>query len=436
MKEHIQLSLFSDSIPTSTAADPKTARSGSFIDNMKLPVHRWFRYSAGFSAEWVQQVVADWEFDARHVVLDPFVGSGTVPLACEGFGIQSIGVEAHPVVSRIGRTKLLWSSSIEHFKDLAEQIQSKARCLAAGKMEYPSLIQRSFQPESLAKLDALKTAWEQVADQSPASDLAWLALTAVLRVSSSAGTAQWQYILPNKTKKKIAHPDVAFQQQVEMMLSDMYWMQSRVDHSNAQIFNGDARTCEDVIERKSVDAVITSPPYANNYDYADALRFEMTFWGEVNGWGDIHNKVRKHLIVSSSQHSSKEGLILEDLLASPLVAPIRTELTKVVEKLSITRENHGGKKHYHTMVAAYCCDIAAVLNSLRSVCREGAKMCWVIGDSAPYGVYCPIDQWIGELALSSGFVSYEFEKLRDRNIKWKNRKHQVPLKEGLLWIKG
>ncbi|NET73595.1 MAG: DNA modification methylase, partial [Sphaerospermopsis sp. SIO1G2] len=26
--------------------------SGTFADNMKLPIHRWFRYSAGFSAAW------------------------------------------------------------------------------------------------------------------------------------------------------------------------------------------------------------------------------------------------------------------------------------------------------------------------------------------------------------------------------------------------
>jgi hypothetical protein len=185
-----------------------------------------------------------------------------------------------------------------------------------------------------------------------------------------------------------------------------------------------------------VDAVITSPPYANNYDYADALRFEMTFWGDVNGWGDIHEAVRKHLIVSSSQHSSRERLRLPDLLRSETVAPIRPELTSTVERLAEVRESHGGKKHYHTMVAAYCRDVSLVLQQLRHVCKPGARMCWVIGDSAPYGIYCPIEKWIAELAMAVGFKSHHFEKLRDRNIKWKNRKHRVPLKEGLLWIEG
>lgn len=185
-----------------------------------------------------------------------------------------------------------------------------------------------------------------------------------------------------------------------------------------------------------MDAVITSPPYANNYDYADALRFEMTFWGDVNGWGDIHDAVRRYLIVSSSQHSSRERLVLDDLLASETVAPIRTELAQVVHELADVRESHGGKKHYHTMVAAYCRDISLVLQQLRRVCKPGSRMCWVIGDSAPYGVYCPIERWIAELAMAAGFTHHSFDKLRDRNIKWKNRKHRVPLKEGLLWIEG
>jgi hypothetical protein len=220
-----------------------------------------------------------------------------------------------------------------------------------------------------------------------------------------------------------------------MMKTDLQWMQARAGRSLAEIIPGDARTLSDNTAYE-VDAVITSPPYANNYDYADALRFEMTFWGEVNGWGDIHNVVRKHLIVSSSQHSSRERLKLADLLESDAVAPIHAQLKLVVERLAEVREDHGGKKHYHTMVAAYCRDISLVLQQLRRVCKPGSRMCWVIGDSAPYGVYCPIEKWIAELAIAVGFKTYHFDKLRDRNTKWKNRKHQVPLKEGLLWIEG
>ena len=239
----------------------------------------------------------------------------------------------------------------------------------------------------------------------------------------------------NKTKKRVMEPFFAFQQQIGIIKADLRWMQIRANRSCANVIAGDARTFADITSR-NVDAVITSPPYANNYDYADALRFEMTFWGDVKGWGDIHDAVRRYLIVSSSQHSSRERLVLDDLLASEAVAPIRTELAQVVHELADVRESHGGKKHYHTMVAAYCRDISLVLQQLRRVCKSGSRMCWVIGDSAPYGVYCPIERWIAELAIAAGFTHHSFDKLRDRNIKWKNRKHRVPLKEGLLWIEG
>lgn len=56
-------------------------------------------------------------------------------------------------------------------------------------------------------------------------------------------------------------------------------------------------------------------------------------------------------------------------------------------------------------------------------------------DSAPYGIYIPVDRWLGELAMAAGFKSYDYTKLRDRNTKWKNRKHRVPLQEGILWVR-
>jgi len=428
-----QLALFADD--PQTEPDLKSARSGTFVDNLSLPIHRWFRYSAGFAAQWVEQVLSDWSIEPGHVVLDPFAGSGTVSVVCDTLGIASIGAEAHPLVSRISKAKLLWTTPPDRVAAFAAAVLKHAQNRKPDLSVYPSLIQRSFDADALASLDTLKSSWVSLRDSSPESELVWLALVSILRPTSKAGTAQWQYILPNKTKKNVIQPAFAFQQQIEIIKTDIRWMQARARGSYAEIIAGDARKLAESMSCK-VDAVITSPPYANNYDYADALRFEMTFWGDVNGWGDIHDAVRKHLIVSSSQHSSRERLRTEDLLESEVVQSIRDELQEVVQTLATVRESHGGKKHYHTMIAAYCRDIGLVLHQLRRVCKSGSRMCWVIGDSAPYGVYCPIERWIGTLAVAAGFNRFSFDKLRDRNIKWKNRKHRVPLKEGLLWIEG
>jgi tRNA G10 N-methylase Trm11 len=95
------------------------------------------------------------------------------------------------------------------------------------------------------------------------------------------GTAQWQYILPNQRKAKTIHPLVALNQQINMIENDLIYMQNFAVNNYATLLRGDARNLEQIPD-DFVDLVITSPPYINNYDYADATRLEMTFCGEVN----------------------------------------------------------------------------------------------------------------------------------------------------------
>ena len=182
--------------------------------------------------------------------------------------------------------------------------------------------------------------------------------------------------------------------------------------------------------------MITSPPYANNYDYADATRLEMAFLGEVRGWGDLQETVRRHLVRACSQHVPPKSVNLDEILAARELAPIRDEIVAVCGALSSIRLERGGKKTYHNMIACYFLDLAQTWNALRRVCASPSEVCFVIGDSAPYGVYVPVIEWFGKLALAAGFNSWKFDKLRDRNIKWKNRKHRVPLCEGHLWVYG
>ncbi len=409
--------------------------TSTFADNVSLPVHRWFRYSAGFSASWVRQVIEAERNLGRTNVLDPFAGSGTTLLEGELSGVHAIGIEAHPFVARVARAKLLWRSDVQEFKRFALQVLHLAERNPAKYKEPAKLLAKCFPPEVLTKLESLRNAWQTLHDESPASELTWLVLMAILRECSPVGTAQWQYVLPNKSKAKVVDPFNAFQAKTMMFAADMT-VRQRLQHGpRARLFQEDARECTSVPDGWA-NLVVTSPPYANNYDYADATRLEMTFAGDVNGWGDLQESVRKYLVRSCTQHVAPISSTTPEILKEPLLEPIRREIVEVCAKLEEERELHGGKKTYHTMVAAYFSDLAKVWVALRRVTAPNCRVCFVVGDSAPYGIYVPVDRWLGELAVSAGFKSYTFEKIRDRNVKWKNRKHRVPLHEGRLWIEG
>ena len=400
-----------------------------------MPIHRWYRYSAGFSAIWVREVLARAKAEGRETVLDPFVGSGTVAIEGESCQLKTVGVEAHPFVIRFAGAKLMWREDPESFAEYAAGILSASKGRKVLRAEYPKLIPACFPPETLLQLDALRWAWEDKADGSNLSELTWLALASILRECSPAGTAQWQYVLPKKSKARSATPAAAFRAKVALMAADMAWRQRQEPGPKAEVVRDDARRLGCVAD-KWADLVVTSPPYANNYDYADAARLEMSFFGEISGWGCLQEKVRRYLVRSCSQHVAPIRKQTDAILADPGLEPIGTEIREVCRLLDAERENHGGKKTYHTMVAAYFQDMAEVWASLRRACKDGADVCFVVGDSAPYGVYVPVDRWLGELALAAGFRSFTFEKTRDRNTKWKNRKHRVPLHEGRLWVRG
>lgn len=411
----------------------KESTSGSFADNRGLPVHRWFRYSAGFSGSWAENSIRE-EAETRNVrVLDPFAGCGTTLVASEQCGVEAWGIDSHPFVARIAQAKLAYRSSPADFMQHAREVLAESQRRNPILSSYAPIIRKCYTDEALEQLDCLRRTIESMPDSLESTRLVWLALVSILRSTSHVGTANWQYLLPNRSKRKVREPFAVFEEATCAMYDDM---RSAGAVGPRAVFRlEDARSC-DTLPSEHFNLVITSPPYPNNYDYADATRLELTFLGEIERWSDLQEHTRKHLLRSCTQHVPDKAVDLEEVIARSEIEPIRDEIRSVCDRLGKVRLTRGGKKTYHNMVGCYFLDLAQVWLSLRRVCASPSRACFIIGDSAPYGVYVPAVEWLGELALAAGFKSFSFEKIRDRNVKWKNRKHRVPLCEGRLWVEG
>ncbi|MDR2676145.1 MAG: hypothetical protein LBC18_15085, partial [Opitutaceae bacterium] len=366
----------------------KHARTGTFTDNLQLPVHRWFRYSAGFSAKWVESVMLA---KKTRRLFDPFAGSGTSLLAADALGIPSDGAESHPFVHRVASAKISWDFDVAELAGAARELKVLAQSLQAVENRTGDpLLGRIYTPQNLDSLERLRVARETLENSAHYSrqttNLLWLAITSILRACSFAGTAQWQYVLPAKTKSREKEPFAALDEAVDRMIEDRRFCALESWQKKSTVIPHDSRqpfptnTNSDRVSAGTApvlyDTVITSPPYPNNYDYADATRIEMTFWKDIAGWSDLQAAVRVRLMRSCSQHAAAERLKLETLLSASRLAPIRGELSAVCERLAKIRLTKGGKKTYHTMVAAYFSDLSDVFCNLRKITTAGADLCF------------------------------------------------------------
>ncbi len=230
---------------------------------MSLPIHRWFRYSAGFSAEWVEKEIEKFSKN-RNIeytdlnVFDPFSGSGTVLLSGEKIGANTFGTDSHPFISKVCKAKLSWDSDTNKIKTIVGNIKNEI--LNDFDFDvYPDLINKCYSQEAIIQLDKLKKIIFRYYDDSSEMKIIWLGFVNILRNTSHVGTAQWQYVLPNKTKIRVSEPLEAFEKQIGLMMDDIDTLKGFNVTGNATFYEHDIR--EDLAElHNKIDLVITSPP--------------------------------------------------------------------------------------------------------------------------------------------------------------------------------
>lgn len=417
------------------------SKYGTFKDNLQSPIHRWFTYPAGYSYRLIEKKIADHSLGQGHRIGDPFVGAGTTCLTAKLSGISSVGTEAHPFVYDIARSKIEYEHDTDHLFDEAERIRwLAAEYYAAGNKPdgWPGLIYKCFTEDNLCRLGSLRLAVEGL--ENGYQPFFKTALTATLRDSASAGTG-WPYIAPSKYAEKKTSKDafVEFEKRCASMIKDIKLvMDSDRPDSDHQLFMGDARKFSDYSGKESLDMVITSPPYLNNYDYADRTRMETYFWGIYENWGEITKNVRDRLIIAATTQIRRGEM--QDAARLKNVASVSPRahqtLTKAIKQLSEERMNKSGKKSYDLMVAGYFEDMIKVIVEVFRSLRKGAQFILIVGDSAPYGVHIATEELIADMAIDAGFSGASIEMLRTRGDKWagNSQRHKVPLKESIVTL--
>jgi hypothetical protein len=280
--------------------------------------------------------------------MDCFAGSGVAGTASRGV-CRFLGIEAHPLIAELAALKLANPpAEPARLTTYAAQVVTRAiermRPLTERDVEAaPSLVTRSYTPETLATLFSLRDLIKS--SQSVwAPHLKW-ALLATLRDVATVRVG-WPYQLPGTPRQpRFKDPMKRFSARVKLIADDLASVSDVSRSSTASIVQGDSRlkSAWKAAGKQKVKACISSPPYLNNFDYADATRLELYFWGDARTWGDLTSTVRRDMIVASSQQSSLPNK-QKALTALERFPTIHITVKDIAQRLFVVRKSKGRGK--------------------------------------------------------------------------------------------
>lgn len=380
------------------------------------PVHRWFNFIAGFSPEFVQACIAmsdDGGGQPLHV-LDPFVGCGTAPVATRLMGHASTGYDPHPFFSIISEAKAnsarLWALLPRIHSTITGGILKPGRAKDELSEPAAAFLGKMFRREDL---DALIGARNVLADQNLAENpLAVLILSRMLDHCCFAAT-DGIYKAPT-SKKRALSPQAALERVFSMMMQDQ--LEALSCAHEPRIYGKSSENMTELNDA-SVDMIVTSPPYLNNFDFAEMTRMYLYFWGVAGSWREISERVRRYLIVNTTTALKGHKDIQDDYRQS-LPSSLLPDLDVIVSQLTAKRAIKAGKKEYDYLVYPYLSQMLRVLGECLRVLKSGAPLHMMISDAALYGVHLPAPQWVARMMGAIGFTAIECHMIRPRGHRW------------------
>lgn len=257
------------------------------LDVGEMPRHRWYFVKEGFSPKLVDHVVEVDNIPQGGVLLDPFSGSGTVPVTGALLGFESHSYEVNPFLKFLSSTKLKHTSP-NGLKRASEDILKAARRQVRSPLEgYSTFTPGNRWDRWLFPLPVIR------AFQSGSSELRstesgvrpFLKLALIGAAMDTCNAVHDGKCLRYPKGWKDAEATAGdfrerFSERIQMIAEDL--KAAPVLSVGNSVTEGDARALVKKSEPKKFDFCVTSPPYLNSFDYSDVYRPEMFLGGFVD----------------------------------------------------------------------------------------------------------------------------------------------------------
>jgi len=242
------------------------------------------------------------------IILDPFGGCGTTAVEAKLLNRNAIIVDINPIavlVSKVKTTKLnrkkinkIDGILLKIKEDISNYYYNKNIKIKYKIPEFKN-INHWFEEDVKNELAIIKYYLDTISDKDLKNYLYAAFSSIIVKVSNQESDTRYASINKNIDQFEVFE---TFLKKLKKMNERIINFSEKAFNSNIKVYEADARYLS-FLENNSIDHIVTSPPYANTYDYYLYHKFRMVWLGY-----DV-KKVQDNEIGSRNKHSSrKEGI--------------------------------------------------------------------------------------------------------------------------------
>ena len=405
---------FEDRLSINSALTPKMV---SYRDNYDAPGFRWMKYKEGFSRELVDQLIENVKPSS---VLDPFSGMGTTPLIAAGRGLRAIGIEVMPVGVLVGQGIGLAANELQQdaFTKAAntflEHVNSGREANAEYAFPHVRITEAAFPAETEVTLAKAREFISTIEDPSIHTMLNLACMSVLESVSFTRKDGQYlrwdprsgKQVRTRMQKRSILRFTDAIRDRFTEMTEDIDALKKSYGRGIPEFITGSSLDHLRQLPRGSFDMVITSPPYANRYDYTRTYALELAWLGYDDN--EI-KKLRQRMLSATVENKSKKTWLLDtysdaELLNSAIrmyedqgaVHEVIARLKECISELS--------NRQIIRMLEGYFLEMAVIIAELGRIVRPGGTVIMVNDNVQYHGEELPVDFILADFAEGSGFT--------------------------------
>jgi hypothetical protein len=398
----------------------------SSASNKALSIHRWANWIAGFSGDFAQGAIKQYLPSPKRktLVLDPFAGVGTTLVEAYRQNIDCVGFEINPFAALVSRVKLqAVDFDVLNLQMVIDDYRRNMRELELNK-SMPRQTPHSIAPPGFRsripffsktiETKVLYTLDYIQALQQPLQSIFRVALGSVL-----VGFSNYTYepslgSRPGAGKPLIDSAPVGeiVSEKLEQMVEDIALLQQemrgRSYRSSRTVYCSTYFESDKYIEPGSVDLVVTSPPYMNNYHYVRNTRPQL-YWSAL-----ATSNTDLKLLEEANFGKFWQTVRGRKEIPLDFAMPDLEQQIKEIRQKNNDRGVYGGGG-WANYVSVYMNDIHRFAGLLARQLRPQTGIAVVVlGNSVIQGNPMPVERYMAQVAEIHGLGTQRIDILRSR----------------------